>query len=269
MPSVGCEGAHGRFYKNVTLRNITINDPRISTGVLIGSKTSLMQHVVFDSVRAACGAEGSTMPSFRATFPMLPTDIADRGFYVRTFLLGTTSVAVFVVLGLPYLFWRLGRFCRGRKAEGKAVARSDGEAFSDGGTGLDGERNGERVGERIERDGDGDGDGGGERNDEHDDEHDGEHNGERNSERDGDNDSNGESGSSISSTGDELDFHGDTWLTHDYAYTTWVVTSYLPTVMTVLLSVLIFILFRTELHPSSYPWSYYKVPSRPPLLRLA
>ena len=55
MPSASCDGAHDRWYKNVTLRNITINDPRISTGVLIGSKTSPMHHVVFDNVRPVCG----------------------------------------------------------------------------------------------------------------------------------------------------------------------------------------------------------------------
>ena len=50
------------------------------------------------------------------------------------------------------------------------------------------------------------------------------------------------------------------------------VAFYLPTLMAVLLSALIFILFRTELHPSSYPSRYYKVsiyldPPGPPKLK--
>eukprot|EP00939_MAST-03C_sp_MAST-3C-sp1_P000892 g892.t1 len=50
-PTMGeCRGPTGALYKNITLRNITINSPKKSPGVLIASATDPMQHIVFDDV---------------------------------------------------------------------------------------------------------------------------------------------------------------------------------------------------------------------------
>lgn len=38
-------------YTNITLRNITINDPKISCGVILGNSSTPMENIVFDNVR--------------------------------------------------------------------------------------------------------------------------------------------------------------------------------------------------------------------------
>jgi polygalacturonase len=46
-----CNAPPDAFYKNVTLRNITVNNPKSSPGVIIANDTSPMQGVTFDNVK--------------------------------------------------------------------------------------------------------------------------------------------------------------------------------------------------------------------------
>jgi len=51
IPFTQCNGISGGFYRNITLRNITINSPKQSPGVLMASPDSPMVDVVFDGVK--------------------------------------------------------------------------------------------------------------------------------------------------------------------------------------------------------------------------
>merc|ERR1711862_1029686 len=50
VPFTHCNAPDNAQYTNITLRNITINNPKQSAGVMIANKTSPMQNVVFDNV---------------------------------------------------------------------------------------------------------------------------------------------------------------------------------------------------------------------------
>lgn len=50
VPGTHCNAPSNAHYTNVTLRNITINNPKQSAGVLIANTDSPMQNVVFDNV---------------------------------------------------------------------------------------------------------------------------------------------------------------------------------------------------------------------------
>jgi polygalacturonase len=50
IPSAECHAPANAQYSNITLRNITINNPKKSAGVLIANASSPMQNVVFDNV---------------------------------------------------------------------------------------------------------------------------------------------------------------------------------------------------------------------------
>eukprot|EP00039_Didymoeca_costata_P008775 m.116250 g.116250 ORF g.116250 m.116250 type:complete len:436 (-) comp14227_c0_seq7:2968-4275(-) len=49
-PDAKCEAPAAGLYQNITLRNITINSPKTSPGVILGNITNPMQGVVFDNV---------------------------------------------------------------------------------------------------------------------------------------------------------------------------------------------------------------------------
>ena len=50
VPGTKCNAPASAQYTNITLRNITINNPKKSAGVLIANASSPMQNVVFDNV---------------------------------------------------------------------------------------------------------------------------------------------------------------------------------------------------------------------------
>jgi len=50
-PTVGqCHGVENAFYRNITLRNVTVLNPKQSAGALIADKTSPMKNIVFEDV---------------------------------------------------------------------------------------------------------------------------------------------------------------------------------------------------------------------------
>jgi len=51
VPFTQCHGIKNGVYRNITLRNITINNPKASAGVLMADKDSPMTNIVFDGVR--------------------------------------------------------------------------------------------------------------------------------------------------------------------------------------------------------------------------
>jgi len=51
VPFTECHGTKNGLYRNITLRNITINNPKASPGVMMADKDSPMVGVVFDGVR--------------------------------------------------------------------------------------------------------------------------------------------------------------------------------------------------------------------------
>lgn len=51
VPFTKCHGTAQGFYSNITLRNITVNNPKYSPGVLMADPGSPMVDVVFDSVK--------------------------------------------------------------------------------------------------------------------------------------------------------------------------------------------------------------------------
>eukprot|EP00038_Savillea_parva_P006047 m.161370 g.161370 ORF g.161370 m.161370 type:complete len:429 (+) comp12066_c0_seq1:139-1425(+) len=50
IPDAVCPGVPGAQYANITLRNITVNNPKQSPGVLIADASTPMQNIVFDNV---------------------------------------------------------------------------------------------------------------------------------------------------------------------------------------------------------------------------
>jgi len=50
-PLAQCNMPTGGIYNNLVLRNITINSPKLSAGVLMGSSEHPMQNVVFEDVK--------------------------------------------------------------------------------------------------------------------------------------------------------------------------------------------------------------------------
>ena len=50
MPGSECKAPPLAYYTNITLRNITINNPKQSAGVLLANQTSPMKNIVFDNV---------------------------------------------------------------------------------------------------------------------------------------------------------------------------------------------------------------------------
>lgn len=51
VPGATCRVPASGLYRNITLRNITINNPKQSPGLIYGNVTNPMQNVVFDNVR--------------------------------------------------------------------------------------------------------------------------------------------------------------------------------------------------------------------------
>jgi hypothetical protein len=51
LPDAVCPGVPGALYANITLRNITVNSPKQSPGVLIADRSTPMQNVLFDNVK--------------------------------------------------------------------------------------------------------------------------------------------------------------------------------------------------------------------------
>ena len=50
LPGSQCNAPDGALYANITLRNITINSPKQSAGVLIANMSTPMQNITFDNV---------------------------------------------------------------------------------------------------------------------------------------------------------------------------------------------------------------------------
>merc|ERR1712110_916650 len=50
VPFTHCNAPDGAQYTNITLRNITVNSPKQSAGVLIANRSVPMQGIVFDNV---------------------------------------------------------------------------------------------------------------------------------------------------------------------------------------------------------------------------
>lgn len=48
--AAACNAPVAGSYINITLRNITINNPKMSPGVIFANSSNPMQHVLFDSV---------------------------------------------------------------------------------------------------------------------------------------------------------------------------------------------------------------------------
>jgi len=51
LPTAHCNPPVGGSYRNITLRNITINNPKKSPGVILANASNPMQNVVFDNVK--------------------------------------------------------------------------------------------------------------------------------------------------------------------------------------------------------------------------
>jgi len=50
LPGSQCNAPDGALFANITLRNITINSPKQSAGVLIANVSTPMQNITFDNV---------------------------------------------------------------------------------------------------------------------------------------------------------------------------------------------------------------------------
>ncbi|UJR17717.1 hypothetical protein I4U23_004615 [Adineta vaga] len=50
IPGMACPIPSGITWNNITLRNITLNDPQISPGVIIGNSSNPMKNILFDNV---------------------------------------------------------------------------------------------------------------------------------------------------------------------------------------------------------------------------
>lgn len=73
FPGAQCEGQKLGTYRNITLRNISINRPHSSAGVLIAHENNPMEGVTFDSVLVDLCGEVS-FGSMSSSFPLLPSD---------------------------------------------------------------------------------------------------------------------------------------------------------------------------------------------------
>ena len=51
IPGATCKPAERGIYKNILLRNITLDNPKLQPGVILSSPDYLMQNITFDSVR--------------------------------------------------------------------------------------------------------------------------------------------------------------------------------------------------------------------------
>lgn len=107
VPDVAtCNGVENGVFRNITLRDITINNPVYSPGVLLGDPRPGhgMQNVVFDGVRVRYTCDA--LPPWSETFSQLPTRVFDEG----VLHLALTIVAgLLLLLVLPVgLCWRGG-----------------------------------------------------------------------------------------------------------------------------------------------------------------
>jgi len=78
LPIAKCHVVNKSKYKNITLQNVRINNPKMSPGVLLGNGDNTIENVVFDSVRVT---KGAPVPMARyklsETFPGLLQPIHD------------------------------------------------------------------------------------------------------------------------------------------------------------------------------------------------
>eukprot|EP00957_Ditylum_brightwellii_P180926 13784320-Ditylum_brightwellii.AAC.1 len=109
VPGAVCQGEKHTTFENITLRNIVINRPKQSPGVLLAHQDYPMKNIVFDHVQVL--PWGSLVDNNDESFPLLrPFDrfaltnnvAADRHVTTLRFLMGITSVAS--VAGLYKLY---------------------------------------------------------------------------------------------------------------------------------------------------------------------
>ena len=50
MPFAQCNGIEGGIFENITLKDITINNPKLDPGVLMAHENTRMKNIIFDNV---------------------------------------------------------------------------------------------------------------------------------------------------------------------------------------------------------------------------
>jgi hypothetical protein len=64
IPFTSCNGVPNGYYTNITLRNITINNPSGGAGVIIGSPIRGMENILFDGVIVTNPPNGIWSPDY-------------------------------------------------------------------------------------------------------------------------------------------------------------------------------------------------------------
>ena len=84
-PDAVCFPIQESRMENITLRNVIINNPKMSLGVIMGSTENPTKNLIFDNVVVnRCGVKDKT--SIEESFPLLPMDIHDS-YATRSFWL--------------------------------------------------------------------------------------------------------------------------------------------------------------------------------------
>jgi hypothetical protein len=76
MPRAPCKAADGSTFSNLTFRNVTINRPKMSPGVILGSSRDPIRGITFENVRVTKGP--SPEYNLLETFPGLRQPIVDH-----------------------------------------------------------------------------------------------------------------------------------------------------------------------------------------------
>lgn len=98
-PEAVCFPIEESKMENITLRNIEINNPKMSLGVIMGSNDNPTKNFIFDNVVVnKCGVKDQA--SIEEAFPLLPMDVHDD-FILHSFL----------ILGFSIFFALLILFC--------------------------------------------------------------------------------------------------------------------------------------------------------------
>lgn len=119
VPDVAtCNGVENGVFRNITLRDITINNPVYSPGVLLGDPRPGhgMQNVVFDGVRVRYTCDA--LPPWSETFSQLPTRVFDEGvLHLALTIVAGLLLLVVLPVGLCWRggccarWWRRSRRC--------------------------------------------------------------------------------------------------------------------------------------------------------------
>lgn len=112
VPFASCRAVDQSKYRNITLRNVTINNPKGSPGVILGNENNMIESITFDNVVVTHDTTGLAR---MVAFPALEQSNIRDPYVHRGRVLYRVGIASFILVCLACIVSRFWRRCDGRQ----------------------------------------------------------------------------------------------------------------------------------------------------------